>query len=161
MNCNIRITALCSLTCQMLWTLHQHIRMYSDMGLVINASKGEILYQWCDPSLEVPYIEHDGVILKTTNEFVYLGGVLTSDCQVDSEVDRGICKASVAFAMIWQRVISNHNLRLPTKLSVYECLFKQASLYCGGYYHIQSTHQAAGALPHPVCARYTWSDMAG
>ena len=99
------------------------------MGLVINASKIEILYQWYDPPLEVPDIELDGVILKTTNEFVYLGGVLSSDCQVDSEVNRRICKASAAFPRIRQRVISNHNLRVTTKVSVYRAVCLSVLLY--------------------------------
>ena len=103
--------------------------VYSDMGLVINASKTEILFQWHAPPLEVPDIELDGVTLKTTNEFVYLGGALSSDCQVDSEVNRRICKASAAFASIRQRVINNHNLRLTTKVSVYRAVCLSVLLY--------------------------------
>ena len=93
--------------------------VYGDLGLVINATKTEILFQWHAPPQQLPDILIESMPLKVTNEFIYLGGILSSDCQADKEVNRRICKASAAFARIRQRVISSHNLRLATKVSVY------------------------------------------
>ena len=59
-----------------LTTLHQ---AYSELGLVINPTKTEILYQWHEPPALIPDIAIDGACLKVTNQFVYLGAILAAD----------------------------------------------------------------------------------
>ena len=100
--------------------------------------------------------------LKITNEFIYLGGILSSDCQADKEVNRRICKASAAFARIRQRVINSHNLRLATKVSVYRAICLSVLLYGTETITVYSRHIRLLERFHIRCVRemlgLTWRD---
>ena len=65
-------------------------RIYTSMGLVINASKTEIFYQWYEPPAQEPVIVVGGSPLKVTNQFPYLGVVLSADSVADVEVNNRI-----------------------------------------------------------------------
>ena len=59
--------------------------VYSDLGLIINANKTEILHQWFQtPDGEIPNIRINDIALRVTNQFVYLGAILASDCSMDA-----------------------------------------------------------------------------
>ena len=136
--------------------------VYTDLGLVINPDKTEIMYQWHDPPTTIPVIDLDTAPLKTTGEFIYLGGVLASSCQADSEVNRRICKASAAFARIRERVISSHSLRLATKVATYRAICLSILLYGSETITIYSRHIRLLERFHIRCIRemlgLTWRD---
>ena len=107
-------------------TLHE---VYAELGLLINPTKTEILYQWHQPPSETPTILIESTELKVTNQFVYIGSIMSSDCSADTEVNNRINKASAAFARIRERVIKNHNLRIATKIAVYRAICLSVLLY--------------------------------
>ena len=136
--------------------------VYTDLGLVINATKTEVLHQWYAPPPHVPDILFETMPLKVTNDFIYLGGILSSNCQPDNEVNRRICKASAAFARIRHRVISSHNLKLATKVSVYRAICLSVLLYGAETITIYSRHIKLFERFHIRCVRemlgLTWRD---
>ena len=111
---------------QSLDVLHE---VYTNMGLLINANKTDFLYQWHEPPAQEPVITVSGSVLKVTNQFMYLGAILSADCAADTEVNNRIGKASAAFARIRQRVISSHKLRLTTKAAVCKAICLSVLLY--------------------------------
>lgn len=57
--------------------------VYSELKLVINAGETEILHFLYDtPSYEISEILLGDVPLKVTNNFIYLGAILSSDCSL-------------------------------------------------------------------------------
>ena len=142
-----------------LTTLHQ---AYSELGLVINPTKTEILYQWHEPPAQIPDIMIDGASLKVTNQFVYLGAILSADCSADAEVDNRIGKASAAFARIREKVINSHNLRLATKIAVYKAICLSVLLYGIETITVYARHLKLFERLHVRCVReilgLTWQD---
>ena len=104
--------------------------IYSSLGLAINASKTELLYQWTgvEPAV-VPIVAVVGSELRVSSQFNYLGSILMDSCSSDADVDRRINRAQVSFGRIRQRVIQNHNLLTSTKVSVYRALCLSVLLY--------------------------------
>ena len=103
--------------------------VYSELGLLINPTKTEVLYQWHQPPSETPAVYIESTELKVTNQFVYLGSIVSADCSADAEVNSRINKASAAFARIRERVIKNHNLRRATKIAVYKAICLSVLFY--------------------------------
>ena len=139
--------------------LHQ---VYTSMGLVINANKTEILYQWYEPPAQEPVIVVEGSPLKVTNQFPYLGAVLSADSVADVEVNNRINKASAAFARIRERVISSHNLRLTTKAAVYKAICLSVLLYGIETITVYARHLKLLERFHMRCVKeilgLTWRD---
>ena len=112
----LSITALCNI--------------YSAMGLVINTDKTEVLNQWHGTDHPTPLeIRIGEIALKTTNQFCYLGSILSSTCSVDAEINNRIGKACAAFAKLRKNVIHTHNLRLATRVAVYRSICLSILLY--------------------------------
>ena len=103
--------------------------VYSELGLVINPTKTEVLNQWHQLPSRIPSMFIETAELKITNQFVYLGAIISADCSVGSEVDSRMSKASAAFARIRDRVIKNHSLRMATKVAVYKAICLSVLLY--------------------------------
>ena len=104
--------------------------IYSALGLVINTEKTEVLYQWCRAdTVTPPEIRIDNIALKITNQFCYLGSILSANCSMDTEINRRIGKASAAFANLRKNVIHTHNLRLATRVAVYRSICLSVLLY--------------------------------
>ena len=103
--------------------------MNTSIGLLFNANKTEILYQWHETPPQVPAVTVGGSVLKATNKFVYLGAILSADCTADTEVDNRISKGSAASARLRKRVISSHKFRLSTKAAVYKAISPSVLLY--------------------------------
>ena len=104
--------------------------IFSSLGLAVNASKTELLYQWTgvEPAV-VPIVAVGGSELKVSSQINYLGTILMDSCSSDADVDRRINRAHVSFGRIRQRVIQNHNLLTSTKVSVYRALCLSVLLY--------------------------------
>ena len=104
--------------------------IYSAMGLAVNTEKTEVLHQWFGTDHPVPpEIRIGETVLKTTNQFCYLGSILSSNCSVDAEINSRIGKACAAFAKLRKNVIHTHNLRLATRVAVYKAICISTLLY--------------------------------
>ena len=104
--------------------------IYKGLGLTINTNKTEVLFQWSGTGPpDQPTIHIEGTALKTTNQFCYLGSILSCDCSTDTEINSRIGKASTAFARLRRNVIDTHNLRLHTRVAVYRAIVLSVLLY--------------------------------
>ena len=101
-------------------------------GLKINVTKTELLYQ---PPLQTgneetqPRVFVNREALKTTSCFTYLGSALTDTNSSDAEVDRRIQAASKAFGALIKRLWTRHDIKLATKVKVYNAAVLPALLY--------------------------------
>ena len=110
------ITALCNI--------------YSAMGLAVNTDKTEVLHQWYNTDHPAPpEIRIGQTVLKTTDQFCYLGSLMSSNCSMDVEINCRIGKAWAAFAKLRKNVIHTHNLRLATRVAVYKAICLSTLLY--------------------------------
>lgn len=104
--------------------------IYRALGLVINTTKTEVMYQWYGNGPRVdPPLNISGEDLSIVDQFNYLGSVLSADCSAEVEVNRRINKAAASFGRIQKQVILNHNLRLSTKVAVYRAVCLSVLLY--------------------------------
>jgi len=67
--------------------------------------------------------------LNEVHQFTYLGSTLTSDCNLDNEVQQRVKLASAAFGRLSHRVFLNHNLITTTKIAVYKAICISILLY--------------------------------
>ena len=142
-----------------LTALHE---VYSLLGLAINPTKTEILYQWHVPPDQIPDITINDTALKITNQFVYLGAVISADCSADVEINSRISKALAAFSKIRDTVIKNHSLRLATKISVYRAICISVLLYGSETVTLYARHLKLLERTHIRCLKeilgLTWRD---
>ena len=101
---------------------------YSRAGLAININKTEVL-SMCEQEQEPQIFTINQQPLKNTEEFTYLGSVLTDSCDLTSEVQRRIGLAGAAFGRLSHRVFMNRNLTTTTKVSVYKAVCLSILLY--------------------------------
>ena len=67
--------------------------------------------------------------LKAVTKFCYLGGALSNDCSVDSEITARIAKASSTFGRLASRLWNTRDITLATKVSVYQAAVLTVLLY--------------------------------
>jgi hypothetical protein len=99
-------------------------------GLTISLGKTEVLLQpapYSDPQL--PCITIDGTQLKNVDTFKYLGSTISSDCTLDKEIAARIQKASQALGRLRTKVMQHRDIRLSTKLKVYNAVVLSSLLY--------------------------------
>ena len=74
-------------------------------GLQISITKTEIMYR---PAPGKPYVEPSSTIdnpqLSITQQYKYLGSVLSNDAQMDEDIKARISKASSAYGRLQERV---------------------------------------------------------
>ena len=63
------------------------------------------------------------------DHFTYLGSTLSSCCSLDTEIHTRINKASSSFGRLRSRVFENRNLKVSTKVAVYNALCLSTLLY--------------------------------
>ena len=78
---------------------------YQRAGLIVNTKKTEVLPQSMNSATHPTFTIH-GDPLNAVHQFTYLGSILTSDCDLDNEVQQRIKLASVAFAADYLTVFS-------------------------------------------------------
>ena len=76
-----------------------------------------------------PTITIDDKALVNVEHFKYLGSTRSCDGSLDREIDCRISKASQALDSLRNRVLSEHNIRLSTKLKVYNAVVLPSFLY--------------------------------
>ena len=137
--------------------------IYKGLGLVINTDKTEVLYQWYGPDPPIPPTIRIGeTALKSTNQFCYLGSILSSDCSMDADINSRIGKACAAFAKLRKNVIHTHNLRLTTRVAVYRAIVISVLLYGLETMTIYRRHMKLLERFHMSCVKemlgLTWRD---
>ena len=99
-------------------------------GLTISIGKTEVLHQPAPQSSPMPpNISIDETTLKNTKNFKYLGSVISADGSIDQEINARICKASQALGRLKAKVLNQHNVRLSTKIKVYNAVVLSSLLY--------------------------------
>ena len=100
-------------------------------GLKINASKTEFLFQ---PAPEEQYPIHpsvtvNGTPLKEAEVFTYLGSTVSNNALADEEVEKRIQAANKSFGALHKRLWSRHDVKLVTKMKVYNAAVIPSLLY--------------------------------
>ena len=100
-------------------------------GLTISLGKTEVLHQPApyDQPLLPTTITIDDKPLANLEHFKYLGSTISCDGSLDREIDNRISKASQALGSLHTRVLSEHNIRLSTKLRIYNAVVLPSLLY--------------------------------
>ena len=78
---------------------------------------------------KAPNIVIDDTQLANVQHFKYLGSTISSDGSLDREIESRISKASQALGRLRNKVLSQHNIRLQTKLKVYNAVVLPSLLY--------------------------------
>ena len=99
-------------------------------GLEVSLKKTEVLHQPA-PQVEycAPHISFGETVLKSVQQFTYLGCAISSNAKIDGEIDNRLAKANCAFGRLYKRVWNNKHLRIKTKISVYRAVVLTTLLY--------------------------------
>ena len=103
--------------------------LYQSFGLQVNTQKTEVMSHLTTPAPTPPSFHIHGVPLKTVDHFTYLGSTLSSCCSLDTEIHTRINKASSSFGRLRSRVFENRNLKVSTKVAVYNAVCLSTLLY--------------------------------
>ena len=99
-------------------------------GLTISLGKTEVLLQPApDSDPQPPCITINGTQLKNVDSFKYLGSTISSDSTLDKEIAARIQKASYALGKLRTKVLQHKDIRLSTKLKVYNAVVLSSLLY--------------------------------
>lgn len=109
--------------------------VYQAGGMLVNADKTEVLLYHFDPPRHNPYILPTFTVeeeeLKDTDVFKYLGSILSSTCELEPEIQNHIRLATASFGKLKDRVYTNRNLTVKTKVKVYAAICLSILLYGG------------------------------
>ena len=99
---------------------------------------------------------------KVTDQFVYLGAVLSTDYSADEVVNIRINKCPTDFGRIRERVISSHKLQLTTMAAEHKAICLSVLLYGIEMITMYAKHVKLLELFHVNCIKeiltLTWSD---
>ena len=132
-------------------------------GLVVSIKKTEVLHQPApQSSSQPPSITINGTLLKTVQQFCYLGSIISTDARIDKEVDNRLAKANSAFGRLRRRVWNNNNLKTHTKVRVYKAVVLTTLLYGSESWVRYRCHVRLLERFHQRCLRIIfnihWSD---
>ena len=65
----------------------------------------------------------------TVMQFTYLGCIPMTDFTTDAQVNQRFNKAFASFAQVRKRVITNHNLRITTKVTIFRAICLSVLFY--------------------------------
>ena len=121
-------------------------------GMTVSLGKTKVLHQ-PGPNTYPPAhnIVIDDTLLANVEHFKYLGSTLSCDGSLDKEIATRISKASQAQGRLRNRVLNQHNIRLLTKLRVYNAVVLPSllygcetwTLYCRHVKKLESFHMRA------------------
>ena len=111
-------------------------------GLEVSLKKTEVLHQPAPQNeYRAPHISIGETVLKSVEQFTYLGCAISSNARIDGEIDNRLAKANSAFGRLYKRVWNNKHLRIITKISVYRAVVLTTLLYGS---------ESWGHLPEPL-----------
>ena len=76
-----------------------------------------------------PDISIGETVLKSVEQFTYLGCAISSNARIDGEIDNRLAKVNSAFGRLYKRVWNNKHLRIIMKISVYRAVVLTTLLY--------------------------------
>ena len=98
----------------------------NDFGLKISLTKTEIMKQG---NVSDPIISIGQHRLETVTSFTYLGRTVTSNLNLDTEMNKRIGKAAGVMSRLRSRVWENSKLEIKTKIAVYRACVLSVLLY--------------------------------
>ena len=135
---------------------------YTRLGLQMNTDKTEVLHRRTDNAPAAQTISIRGNTLKEVQDFTYLGSIISNNCSLDREINNRISRASAAFGQLTERVYLNRNLKLPTKIRVYQAIVLSILLYGSESWTLYSKQLNKLNAFHMRCLRrmlhITWQD---
>ena len=125
-----------------------------------------VLYIVCSCYLfyyyRAPHISIGETVLKSVEQFTYLGCAISSNARIDGEIDNRLAKANNAFGRLYKRVWNNKHLRIITKISVYRAVVLTTLLYGSESWVTYRNHLKLLERFHQRCRRTIlnihWSD---
>ena len=124
-------------------------------GLTVSIKKSKVMYT---PAPGDPYVEPNifvyGKRLEVVREFVYLGSTVSNDGSLDAEIKQRISKASKSFGGLEDRVWSDGDLTLATKMSVYRACVLSSLLYASETWTLYQSHVGQLERFHQHCLRH-------
>lgn len=121
--------------------LNAFAKAYTSLGLALNIKKTQVLFQ---PSpnqpLTQPTIKVHDATLENVDHFSYLGSLLSSKADIDSEVNHRLSCACGAYAKLRKRVFDDRDLRPQTKILVYKAVVLPSLLYGAETWTTYSRH---------------------
>ena len=124
-------------------------------GLTISLEKTKVMFT---PAPGEPLTEPNIVVygskLAVVKNFVYLGSSLSSDGSLDTEIKERIAKASASFGCLQERVWSDRDLTINTKLTVYETCVISSLLYASETWTSYQRHVKLLERFHQHCLRH-------
>ena len=74
-------------------------------GLEVSLKKTEVLHQPAPHNeYRAPHISIGETVLKSVQQFTYLGCAISSNARIDEEIDNRLAKANCAFGRLYKRV---------------------------------------------------------
>ena len=101
-------------------------------GLKINTKKTELMYQPHPTNNLYPRNTDmliNGEALRCTDSFTYLGSAVTNSNSSDLEIERHVQSASKPFDALQKHLWSHHDVKLCTKIKVYNTAILPVLLY--------------------------------
>jgi hypothetical protein len=131
----------------------------STFGLTVNAKKTVTML---DPDKNSEILSVNGEVLENVSHFPYLGSILSSNGNIDKEIDTRIAKAFCAFNKLKKAVWDQSDLLVPTKIAVYRAIVISILLYAAETWTTYQHHINKLEAFHMRCLRYIlnikWSD---
>ncbi len=121
-----------------------------EFGLTISLEKTNIMAQ---EKGSPPTVAIDGYNLKVVENFTYLGSTISSSLSIDVEINGRIAKAVAVMVRLNQRVWSNNNLTVKTKLCVYKACVLSTLLYSSETWTTHVRHEKKLNSFHLRCLR--------
>ena len=126
----------------------------TSFGLTISTEKTKVMYTSVPGE---PALEHDifvyGECLEVVKDFPYLGSKLSDDGSLDAEIKQRISKASSSFGRLEDRVWSDGDLTLKTKMSVHTTCVLSALLYASESWTLYQPQMKMLERFHQNCLR--------
>ncbi|KAI5739477.1 hypothetical protein M8J77_019725 [Diaphorina citri] len=128
------------------------------LGLRVNEEKTEVMFI----STPEENISINGKVIKTVQNFKYLGTVIQSNGQIDKDIQHRLNSASINFRNLYDRVWKPHELSLKTLLQIYETVVLSTLLYSSECWTTTTNHMNVLNAFHLRClrtiCRIKWTD---
>ena len=125
---------------------------------MMNTDKTEVMH---NSDVQQPISIRNNV-LNVAPDFTYLGSIISSNCTLNREINNRISRASASFGRLSQRVYLNRNLKLATKIRVYQAIVISILLYGSETWTLYSKQLKLLNTFHLRCLRrilrITWRD---